>query len=316
MYDYCIIDAQWLLARNYYAIRGSESNRLPDNGYSIIASSVIRSIMKLTETFQFRKAILLFDTYPYHKHTILSGDYKSSRSYTTDEMVEECEDPEEKARLEIDAHNLNQRGQAKWLIKELGPYGLPSFYKKGYEADDLAYIVANKIQDLGKSGILVSIDNDWNYWINPSVDWYSPSYGITTYLDTLKNIPIPEGLTLFEYKRYYDSFYGSHNDFWQTCQDDKYDFSFPDFYAMFKDKGVCEELFKEPQLFKMQYEALDIENYPEIRKVHSMMYYLDKTGGIPSKGMWEKFRSRKCLPITDTEYFRFLNKLDWSLFYD
>lgn len=90
MYDYCIVDCQYFLARNYFAIL-SNFNKLPDNGWAMIATSVIRSLIKLRDSLEFRKMILVWDTYPYIKHQLLQGDYKSGRSYTTDEDVEECD---------------------------------------------------------------------------------------------------------------------------------------------------------------------------------------------------------------------------------
>lgn len=297
MYDYCIVDCQYFLARNYFAIL-SNFDKLPDNGWAMIATSVIRSLIKLRDSLEFRKMILVWDTYPYIKHQLLQGDYKSGRSYTTDEDVEECEDPEEKARLEIDAFNLKQRGQAKWLLKDLSKFGLPSFYKKGYEADDLAYIISNRVKELGHSAVIVSIDSDWNYWINENVDWYSPKRGLKTYKETLAELGLPHDLSLFEYKRLYDSFYGSHNDYYQTVTDENWNMSFLNFYELFKNSKNKESLFKDYNLFVNQYNALDVLNYEEHNKVQSMLYYMDKSGGIPSKGMWESFRTKNCLSVT------------------
>lgn len=310
-----MIDAQYFLARNYFAIRGNETNKLSDNAYGTIATSVLRSIIKIYEELPSRKVILLWDTYPYIKHDLLS-DYKGSRSYTTDEDVEAEEDPEVKAKLEIDAHNLNQRGRAKWLLRDLSDYGLPSFYKKGYEADDLAYIISNHIKELGKTGCLVTIDSDWNYWINDHIDWYSPKRGITTYNDTIEELGLVHDLSLFEYKRLYDSFYGSHNDYSQTVTDENWNYSFNDFYELYLNTNDKSILFKDYNLFKSQYQALDIINYPENNKVNSMMYYLDKTGSIPSKGNWESFRVNNSLSITPDELWKIINNLDKSLFYD
>lgn len=314
-YDYGIIDAQWLLARNYFAIKGNY-DQLPSNGSAMIASSVISSLIKFTEEHNFRKIILLFDTYPYHKHEILAGDYKSSRTYTTDEMVDEEEDPVQKRILEIDRFNLNQRGKAKWILKELGAFGMPSFYKKGYEADDLAYLVSNRIQELGQTGLLVSIDSDWNYWINPSVDWYSPNRGITTYQDTMDELGLPKNLSLFDYKIHYDSFYGSHNDFYQTVTDENWNRTFVDFYKEFSNTDNKASLFKDYNLYKKQIDAMDIHNYPGHQKASSMMYYLDKTGGIPSKGMYEEWRTKKLITVPDWRYWKLVEKLSPELYYD
>lgn len=365
-YDYGIIDAQWLLTRNYHAVK-SQYDQLPANGHAIIVSSVLNSLVKFQDQFQFKKILLLFDTYPYFKHQLLSGDYKSSRTYTTDEDVEDgdydieiqkvfrdllitsinedkYDNPElinigitnkelavaklesieleileaEKAQesLRIDSFNLKERGKAKWMLKGLAQYGLPSFYKKGYEADDLAYLMANKIQELNSTALLISIDNDWNYWINANTDWYSPNRGVVTYKETLDELKLPKGLSLFDYKRHYDSFYGSHNDYWQTVKQENYDRTFLDFYDEFCKSADQKELFDDYELFKKQLNAIDIENYPEIRTAHSMMYYIDKSGGLPSKGMYEEWRTKNIVTVEDWKYWKLIGTFDPSLFYD
>lgn len=315
-YDYLVIDAQYFLTRNYFAIRGSGSNKLPDTSYATIASSVIRSIIKVFEEVPSKKVILLWDTYPYYKHTLLE-DYKGTRSYTTDEDVEAEEDPEIKAQLEIDAHNLKQRGLAKRLLKELNSFGLPSFFKSGYEADDLAYVVSNKIKELSKTGCLVSIDSDWTYWINESVDVLNPKkMEITTHKDMVDYLELEHPLSLFEYKQLYDSFYGSHNDYIQTVTDDNWSYSFNEFYQLYLDTKDKSTLFKDYDRFKLQYHGLSILEYPEFNKVQSMMYYLDKTGGIPSKSQWEEFRTEKLLSVTVDELDKIISKLDINLYYD
>lgn len=312
VYDYCIVDAQWLLTRNYFAIK-SNYDRMPDNASKLISTSVLRSIIKLTEVLRFKKVILLWDSYPYHKHTLLQ-DYKGSRSFTTWDDVEAEEDPEVKARLEIDAHNLQQRSNAKIFLRDLSSMGLPSFYKKGYEADDLAYIFSNRVLEEGKTAVLVSIDTDWNYWINPNVDWYSPKSGVTNYKDTLESLNYDSSLTLFEYKRHYDAFYGSHNDFSNTVTDEAWNLSFNEFYSKYLNKEY--DIFQDKSLFEKQYQSLDILNYPGIDKIHSMVYFMDKSGSLPSRGQWEAFRANNGINITDTEYFKLINNLDPKLFWD
>jgi hypothetical protein len=316
MYDIMVIDAQWLLTRNYHAIKHSYEGELDENAYKVIASSVIQSIVKLIEELPSRKVILVFDTYPYYKSTMLNDEFKDSRIYVTDEDVEEETDPEKKAELAIEAFNLKQRGKAKMLLKQLSEYGLPSFFKSGYEADDLVYIIASKIKELDLNGVIISIDSDWNYWINENVDWYSPKRGTTTYKDTIDYLQMPEGLSLFEYKRLYDSFYGSHNDYRQTVKDELYEYSFNDFYKMFIESKDRNELFSDYEKFLAQYDALGITEYPEFNKVQSMMYYIDKSGSIPSQGQWEMFSTKNGLTVNASYFNRLLKYLDSNFYQD
>lgn len=312
MYDYAIYDAQWLLARNYFAIRGSSENKLSNTAYGSIVSSVLRSIIKMNSEVPARKIILLWDTYPYHKHTILSGDYKSSRLYTTEDDVENAENEEERLRLEIDAHNLHQRGKSKWILKDLSSYGLPSIFKSGYEADDLAFLISRKFKDSKERIVLVTVDTDWSYFTNDNVDWYSPKRGLSTYEDIKSDINLPSDLELFEYKRLYSSFYGSHDDYYNTVTDENYKLSFVEFYSKYKNNEP--DLFSDKSLFEKQYYALKIENYPEYNKVNSILYYMDSMGSIPSRGTWEAFRVNNLIQVSDTEYFKLIDSFDHKLF--
>lgn len=319
MYDYSLIDAQYILTRNYYAIRGAADNELNLAAHLLIASSVISSVMKIQAEVKSRKIILLWDTYPYHKHSILSGDYKSERSYTTDEDVEEegISDEERESRR-IDANNLHQRSKAKYLLKSLGPLGLPSFFKSGYEADDLAYLASKNILSRGQTGIIVSKDSDWGFWINQNVSWMKLGKSNEIYCesDIRSENKIPDDLSTFKYKALYDSFYGSHNDLYQTCTDECWNLSFQEFYNKYKEFGVVDELFKDKELFKLQYSSFDIDHYPGIEKISGMMYYLDKTGGIPTPGQVDEFFSSQGMNVNSYNYCRMISSLDQSLYYD
>lgn len=317
MYDVMLIDSQWLLTRNFFAIRGGSENKLANNAHLTIAGSVISSIMKFLDVVPAKKVILLFDTYPYHKSIFLT-DYKGTRTYTTMEDAENMDDEDEnKEQALIDAHNLNQRGKAKKILTGLESIGLPSFRKSGYEADDLAYEMANRIHENNQTAILVSIDSDWGYWINPSVDWYSPTRGVTTYEDMIQEIGQIPGLSLYDYKGLYDSFYGSHNDLVQTVTDEMWDLTFIDFYKLYMNTNNKSKLFQDYDLFKAQLQSQNITNYPEYNKVRSMTYYLDKAGSIPTESRIDKVLANQGVSINRHNFMWYVNNyFDKSLFYD
>jgi hypothetical protein len=318
MFDYALIDAQYILTRNYFAIRGSAYNELSESAYLDLCSSFLRSIINLECEVQAKKVILLWDTYPYYKNDILYGEFKSDRQYTTeDDVQEEGIDDEERERRRIDASNLQQRSRAKIILKDLAGIALPSMYKRGFEADDLAYIIAREIKSRGETGVLISRDSDWGFWINDCFSWYNPkTEEYKTHSDIRKENNIPEELSLFDYKKYYDSFYGSHNALQQTCTDEMWYKSFIEFYSLYKKLGASEELFKDPDLFKRQLESFDIEAYPEFYKLKSMMYYIDKSGRYPSLGNFDEFASEIGLQMPSYMYNRLLENLDPTKFYD
>lgn len=123
------------------------------------------------------------------------------------------EEQDEIDQIMRQVHNQQMKYQAGYILRHLDLMGLPCFGKKGWEADDLAYLVSNKLEKEGKTGILVSVDSDWGYWLRPNIEWYRTNrdevYG---YWDVREENDIPEELTNFEYKKLYDSIYGSHND--------------------------------------------------------------------------------------------------------
>lgn len=317
-FDYALVDAQYILTRNYFAIRGSAYNELSESAHLGLCSSFLSSIIKIQNYLQASKIILLWDTYPYCKHDILYGDYKSDRDYTTEEDVqEEGITDEERERRRIDANNLAQRSEAKKILKNLSEIALPSMFKKGFEADDLAYVVAREIRDRGESGVLVSSDTDWAFWINENFTWYSiKNETLKTDKDVRVENNIPDELSLFDYKKYYDSFYGSHNALQQTCTDEMWYKSFNEFYELYKKLGPSTELFKDVDLLKRQLESFDIESYPEYYKLRSMMYYLDKSGRYPSLGNFDEFASKLGLQMPSYSYNKLLEHLDPRKFYD
>lgn len=319
MATFGLIDCQWLLARNYFAIRGPEHNPLPEYADRWIVSSVIQSLAKIVRELEepIDKLTLLWDTYPYHKHSILEGDYKSGRDYTTDEDVEEEEDPEAKALLEIKANNLKIRGRAKWALKELGDIGIPSMYKRGYEADDLAYMVSREMLNREDNALLISIDSDWPFFCNERTRVYNPNRKV--FHDEAKvryDNNIPDDMSLYEYKSLYDSMYGSHNGLWQSCSDEHWNTPVREFMKLYKELGVVDELFKDKEMFERQLMSFDVLSYPELNKVSGMMYYLDKNGSLLSPGQLEGFFTKNLYEVNSTSIYNMLEKFDKKLFYE
>ena len=311
-YKYCFVDTQIYLTTAFHAIKP----HVPiDQLASSLVKSFLGSMMNLQNELDFEKLILLHDTYPYFKTRFLS-DYKGDRTYVTQEMVDSMEEGEDKDKAQLEADALKQRALAKRIIQSLGEIGIPSIYQRGFEADDLAYICSKFCSNNGFSSILCSWDTDWMYWCTENSDWYSKKRGLLTYSDIMVEYKdtIPKELSLFEYKRYYDSFYGSHNHLHNTVNDDWYDETFKSFYSEFKKKGYSTELFSDPKLSQMQYESLALEEYPDYIKVLEQLESLDFIGRIPSMSEIRSWMEDKEVYFDIDKYIKFLSKLNQSLF--
>jgi len=187
MYKYMIIDSNFILRRNYSCIvRGTFNN------YEQLVESFLLSIHKLVDKVPTENVVLVWDKSPYLKVEAIK-QYKKDRKYSNegdiieiDKKISEAKTDEEKKKLEHDKlvieRNIIHEGyymHAKNSIaSKLKDTNYHSTILRGYEADDLAYLMAQRIHNdkLGNA-VLVSIDNDWCNFVNPSVDYYKLGRG-------------------------------------------------------------------------------------------------------------------------------------------
>lgn len=175
MYRYGLIDAQYILRRNAAVMK--------NNGFteSELRRSFLQSIKKMQREIGFMTPVLLFDKSPYKKSAAFPA-YKSDRIYYTDQYLEEHKDELSEHEIEVIKSEIDFNTKVQkvkyGLVNDPGD-GI-SYLKSGYEADDLAYILANKIANDSESinlvlkSILISVDNDWNTFTNKRVDFITP----------------------------------------------------------------------------------------------------------------------------------------------
>lgn len=182
-YDLGIIDAQYILRRNFSILRNNGRIRLGE-----LLKSFYQSIMKQKRDFDFERPILLFDKGPYLKEEVIKK-YKKDRHYMCEDditnlkkRIEECTDPEEKERLEkelkdteIQVFNESQMNKAKYDIVRNGfALGFPVIIKQGFEADDIAFAIAEDVRRLDMSAILITTDRDWITFRSKKVAYSTP----------------------------------------------------------------------------------------------------------------------------------------------
>lgn len=316
-YKYALIDGNYVLSRNYFAImRNYQNCRVPLGFAETLVMSVTTSILTMVSSFNIGKIIILWDTYPYHKSSLLRGSYKSTRYYMTEEDAEEIEDPEEREKAKIDAYNFERRTEAKNKLKLLGNISIPSLFRKGYEADDLAYMISTKLSENGESALLVSIDSDWSFWIQPGVDFYNPkSEVITTYEQSIiENKVDTTKRSLFRHKVLYDSFYGSHNDLVQSVTDEHWYDDVNSLMDRFEAEGYTTELFKDPSLARAQIESFNFSQYKDYIYIDSMYRSMDSIGSIASLSDIATFGTKIKVPFNVGAFEHYYNTLDKSLF--
>jgi hydrogenase maturation factor len=339
-YKYLIFDGQYFLVRNYKALiprYKSEVELKDDQGNLIldkegksqyytttkmtaddIVQSFFYSIAKFArEVASCRKIILCFDSAPYHKSLYIDG-YKGSRHYVTnDDLLEIDKDKNPldyvKIKEEIKLNKIKREAK-KFIIKNFSKLGMYVLIHNGYEADDLAYLTAQYLENDTERSCLVSIDDDWSYLINRNVDLIkSNTLDKFTYeMELTENgILFQElGISLFQYGAYYSSLYGSHNDLVKTIKQDN---------AKLKDviknclkKDYCN--IKKVKKFKAQLKSFDIKSYPEYEQVLEEIKLIETDGSIMSTNEYELFALLNNFKIRTGYYSNCVQSLDSTLY--
>lgn len=321
-YRYNLIDGSYLITRNLSVLHYNYLNSGQEYTSGDLIKMVIWSVNKLSRDCGITadKVILLHDKWEYHRTKMLSGDYKDNRVYITDEDAAKIEDPEEKKKAEIEAMKNRIKQQAKYkIISELGNYGIASFSKSGFEADDLSYIWSSLLYNSDKKSVITSRDSDWKFWTNPMVDNFRLGKGklppeLITYDDVMRS-EMPENLvgrlSLYDYKSYFDSIEGSHNNMRRTRKDK---LKTNDIIEKILNGEDVRDLFDDYDRFKLQYSTFKVENFPEFDKVINMFYYIDKSGKISSAEEFRNFADTNGIGISNSYYQKFTNSLDPSLY--
>lgn len=340
-YKYLIFDGQYYLVRNLKALTPRYSKTivlkneegipiLNENGnqqcYEItsissfdLVKSFFYSIAKfIRESASCRKIILCFDSAPYHKLKFIEN-YKGSRSYATyDDLarIDKTKDPLSYLKIEEELKINRIKQDAKsFILENFSKLGICSIIHKGYEADDLAYKIASRLELDDQKSAVVSIDDDWSYLINKNVDWIkSNTKKRFTYDDIVgrsNDFTDDLGISLFQFKSYYDSMYGSHNDLESTV-DVTEKIPFNDLLKKYLSGDLSKIL--DLNKFNAQYESFDIEKYPEYDQVINKIKSLEFSGHISSIDEFELFKLVNNFNIKTDYYSNFIKELDSTLY--
>lgn len=343
-YKYLIFDAQYFLTRNMKLLNTKKfvkedvtySNGDPvkdENGnviqyirttYSSIELSrlLFWSLVKFRRDFaKGRKLILLWDKYPYHKYEFLKG-YKGSRYYAVESDLEKIDrDKSPKHYLEIreEVECNRKKQEAKyWCITNFESMGMKNYIRTGYEADDLACIISEYLENDDQKSAVISKDSDWSYFTRPNIDYITPTGKVITYEDMIRshsNYDSELGITLYKYKSIYDSLFGSHNDLQRTIAPDS---------ELPKDclRSIIESIVKtgdseyivNKELFKAQMKSFELTEYPDYDKVIQSLYYLDKGGHIMTDDQFVQHSIDHSFGVSLSYYRNFKKNLDKNLY--
>lgn len=313
MVDYLLLDAQYFLTRNFFAVKSG--------GYLSTGSllrSFLQTVFKLQREHQAKKIILCWDRAPYFKIANLP-DYKGNRIYRSqtdvDSLTEKAKSAgsiAEQAQIEKERDaaadevaGFKIKTEAKYAIINNGEkFGLCSMAKKGYEADDISYIAALFIHEKRCTGKLIASDGDWMYFVNPSVSFFHTKRSVEySFLDICKLNPIVGDyeIPLQMYKVLFDMYHGSHNNL-----------NIPNIkiYASFEDllKNYIEdsESFQE---FKQYTKVLDQNNYVDDLRNYCNFTLNDFASSLDMKAA-NKFSNEFRVGIPDYKFAQFMDSLD------
>lgn len=210
-YRYGLIDGNYLLFRNKSLLQGNYApNPIPKNE---LLKVTLQSFMKLQRERNFQYGLILWDSSPYFKTEAIK-EYKADRYQASEDEIVKLKDEEANLVLEyptasperqveisrrlveiknqilevnmnIENFKIAQEVKYGFLEDDFNNAGFKSVLKKGYEADDHAYLLAYRISSRYQSGdkdstaILCTADKDWVNFQMPGIDFVSTYYGKT-----------------------------------------------------------------------------------------------------------------------------------------
>lgn len=348
-YKYAFFDAQLILVRTIAALRNSAPGGICRR--EDILRTFLYSIFKVIREVGADRPFLLWDSSPYHKTAILNkmlGDsqYKTDRWYATDDDVTNMKkriaeltgiiqdtinrDPEDTRiaeyskeleglketvkQAELQIANFKVRQDVKYhIINELGRFGFTSILKKGWEADDLAYLLCKQVEHCDKPSMIVSTDTDWEYWINSNCVKYNNYSGkFVTYEDVrnrhLKIVEAHPDWDLFKIKSYLDTLYGSHNNLSKTLNPEWNGRSIDDILAN------PDEAFADKKLFDAQLATWDFSLYPDYSFMSSCLPWYSKKGTVDTFKEFCDYANSQKLGMNPRKYLDLVNSVNYEMY--
>lgn len=261
MYDYTVVDGQYILTRNFHLVKSVEP--LTKGG---LIKSFLLSLWKLCKDVPTNNLVVVWDKTPYHREEILK-DYKGNRMYsTTEDLNREDITEEEREKIKKDLEEFQLKTDVKYfLVNNSNKLGYSSLIFRGYEADDLAFMCARELP--GKI-CLASTDSDWKYLITENSDHYNLR-GVKT---TFKEVVEKESgdVEIFLHKSIFDSLYGSHNflkNVSTTAGTRKRKLK-PEAIISLMQSGDY-SFTTDKDLFLLQFKSFDIKSFPDYGEIHN-----------------------------------------------
>lgn len=329
-YKFALVDMSYVLMRNMFAIRGSKGVGEYHEGEVIRIT--IQTMNKIARDFGITadKVIFVYDKWDkeiggYFRTHILKGEYKSTRVYMTEQLLEEYRADETKTAEEIkkaeeDLYFNNVKYKAKWgMVRDLKNIGIPCLGLDGWEFDDLAYLASCVLYGTSdKPSVIITKDSDLLYSLSPQMDYFRiPVKGsepkVVTYDEMWQTIPdsLKGSLSLYQYKSYLDSLGEGHNDMTKTMKE-----------GAKADETILQILkgdysnVEDVELLERQLSTFDIEKFPRFNEALRIVNELFGTAG--RLGSVQDFRAfcdkYKVDGISDRYFTEFVSRFDTKLF--
>lgn len=329
-YKYGLIDLSYVLTRNVFAVaRGKKPGEFTAGD---VIRMTIQTLNKIPRDYGITvdKYVLVRDTWAkayggYYRTYLLSGLYKTTREYITEEKVEEMRNDPTKTQEEIEEAELKAyinkvKTEAKWgLIKEMKNFGVPCISVEGWEFDDLAYLASCMLYGCGnKPSIIITKDSDLKYSLTPMMDYFRiPTGGsepqVITYNEVYQEIPdsLKGKVSVYQYKALLDSIGEGHNDMTKTRQD-RVD---PE-ETIIKILNEDYSNLADYDTFIKQYNSFNIEQFPRFQEAQKIIAeQLDKIGKLGDVTEFKNFCNQYGVTgISDRYFSEFIGRFDPKLF--
>lgn len=330
-YKFLIVDFSYILTRNLFAI--SKGKEVGEYSAGDLMRLNIWTINKLARDYNLTadKVVLIYDKWDktyggYYSTHLLKGQYKDSRKYMTEELLEEYRNdptktPKEIHSAELELYQNKVKYTAKWgMVADFPKIGMPCLGVDGWEADNLAYLISCLIYGkYDKPSIFVTKDSDWAYSLSPCTEYFRiPTSNSTPEIITYDKMynQIPEslrekGVSLYMYKAYLDALGEGHNDMRKTKSS----------YAN-TEKTILEIMegnfsnLDDPELFKLQFQSFDLSKYPRLeeakRLVNDLMPTCGRLGDLETfHNLCDKY---KLTGVSDKYFTEFISRFDEKLY--
>lgn len=219
-YNFGIIDGQYILRRNWAIQKSSQGVNEP-----LLIKTFMQSIMKLKREFDFERALICFDTAPYYA-ALENPDYKADRVYVNKDTLAELEqslvfaEGEEAERIakEIEQYKKDLfeeeifRHVKMEITSKLTPFGFRTLKKAHWEADNLAFAIAERCRKTGLTAIMITTDHDWCNFRSKEIEYSTPKGDhrydfVRSILEESKKLNIP----MYELGILHEIYGQSHN---------------------------------------------------------------------------------------------------------